>query len=102
MSKLVRDKIPEIIREHDGIDPNCRIVSSDTEFQRVLDAKLDEEIAEFRNAPSKKSRAEEIADVMEVLLALAARDGYTPGQIEDIRMEKREKRGGFELGIMLE
>ncbi len=102
MSKLVRDKIPEIIRQRDGIDPLCRIVSDDTEFRQVLDTKIDEEVAEFRNAPDKKSRAEEIGDVIEVFLTIAGLDGYTPEQIEDIRMKKREKRGGFDLGIILE
>lgn len=92
MSKLVRDKIPEIIRQREGVDPLCRIVSDDTEFRHVLDTKIDEEIAELRSAPDKKSRAEEIGDVMEVLFAIAQRDGYTPEQIDDIRMKKREKR----------
>ncbi|MDD2916981.1 MAG: nucleoside triphosphate pyrophosphohydrolase [Candidatus Gracilibacteria bacterium] len=102
MSKLVRDKIPEIIRAHDGVDPVCRIISHDAEFRQALDAKLDEEIAELRSALDEKSRVEEIADVMEVLLAIARRDGHTPEQIEDIRIQKRDKRGGFELGIILE
>lgn len=101
MPKLVRDKIPEIIRQNDGIEPDYRIVSGESELSEALDKKLDEEIAEFRNASDSRSAAEEIADIIEVLLALAARDGYTPDQIETIRFEKREKRGGFEKGIIL-
>jgi predicted house-cleaning noncanonical NTP pyrophosphatase (MazG superfamily) len=92
MSKLIRDKIPEIIRQNDGVEPKIRIVSDSVEFQSVLDTKLDEEIDELRNAPNKESRAEEIADVMEVLLAFAARDGYYPEQIEEIRLQKLAKR----------
>lgn len=92
MPKLVRDKIPEIIRQNDGVEPKIRIVSDNAEFQNVLDVKLDEEIGEFRNAPDKESRAEEIADVMEVLIALAARDGYSSEQIEEIRLQKLAKR----------
>ena len=102
MSKLVRDKIPEIIRAHDGVDPLCRIVSDDHEFRHILDEKLDEEIAELRSATNSTSRLEEIADVMEVLFALALRDGYNAQEVEDTRIKKREKRGGFELGIILE
>lgn len=102
MPKLVRDNIPEIIRQNDGIETIFRIASSDLEFREVLDAKLDEEISELRSAPDKLSIAEEIADVIEVLLALAAQDGYTPAQIEEIRQKKRAKRGGFEKRIILE
>lgn len=102
MSKLVRDKIPEIIRQSDGVEPKYRIVSDDLEFALVLDMKLDEEIYELRDAPNVQAVAEEIADVIEVLLAIAAHKGYTPEQIEEIRLEKRVKRGGFEKGIILE
>lgn len=101
MSKLVRDKIPEIIKRNDGITPSTHIATG-VELSEALDSKLDEEITEFRNAPDDQSAAEEIADVMEVLLALAKQKGYTPEQIEAIRLKKREKRGGFEKGIILE
>lgn len=101
MSKLVRDKIPEIIQKNDGRVPSFYIASKE-EFHIALDTKLDEEIAEFRDAIDDKSVAEEIADIMEVLLALAYSRNYSPEQIEIIRLEKREKRGGFEKRIILE
>ena len=101
MSKLVRDKIPEIIQKNDGTLPSFYIASEE-EFHLALDTKLDEEIMELHNAPDNKSAAEEIADIMEVLLTLANSRGYSPEQIETIRIEKREKRGGFEKRIILE
>lgn len=101
MSKLVRDKIPEIIQKNDGRVPSFYIASKE-EFHIALDTKLDEKIAEFRDAIDDKSVAEEIADIMEVLLALAYSRNYSPEQIEIIRLEKREKRGGFEKRIILE
>lgn len=101
MSKLVRDKIPEIIQKNDGRVPSFYIASKE-EFHIALDTKLDEEIAEFRDAIDDRSVAEEIADIMEVLLALAYSRNYSPEQIEIIRLEKREKRGGFEKRIILE
>lgn len=101
MSKLVRDKIPEIIQKNDGRVPSFYIASKE-EFHIALDTKLDEKIAEFRDAIDDKSVAEEIADIMEVLLALAYSRNYSPEQIEIIRLEKREKRGGFKKRIILE
>lgn len=91
MSKLVRDKIPQIIEKNDGILPSF-YVASEEEFLIALDVKLDEEIGEFRNASDDQSAAEEIADVMEVLLTLAHSRGFSSEQIETIRLEKREKR----------
>lgn len=70
MSKLVRDKIPEIIFQNDGVEPKIRIVSDELELISALDTKLDEEIAELRSARDSKSSAEEIADIIEVLLAI--------------------------------
>jgi len=91
MSKLVRDKIPEIITKNDGITPSTHIVSG-AELLEALDTKLDEEIAEFRSANDRQSAAEEIADIMEVLLALASKNGFSHEQIEIIRLQKQEKR----------
>ncbi|MDD5197745.1 MAG: nucleoside triphosphate pyrophosphohydrolase [Candidatus Gracilibacteria bacterium] len=101
MSKLVRDKIPEIITRNDEIIPSTHIAIGE-DLLDALDKKLDEEIAEFRSAPDAHSAVEEIADIIEVLLALAHFRGFSPEQIEAIRLEKRAKRGGFEKGIILE
>ena len=101
MSKLIRDKIPEIIQKNDGRVPSFYIASKE-EFHIALDTKLDEEIEELRNAPDNKSAAEEIADIMEVLLTIGHSHGFSPEQIETIRLEKREKRWGFEKRIILE
>ncbi len=94
-NKLIRDRIPEIIRESGG---DCEVfsVSGDCLYD-YLDKKLDEEIAEFRESRSP----EEIADVLEVLFALAREKGVSEGELMRIRDEKREKRGGFEKGLVL-
>lgn len=70
MSKLVRDNIPEIIRQNGGV-PDYRIASDDSEFQQALDLKLDEEIIELRSASDPENTAEEIADIIEVLFTIA-------------------------------
>lgn len=91
--KLVRDKIPQIIMD-DGKKPITRILS-DEEYLVELDKKLNEEIAEYQEDKS----IEEMADVLEVLLAICEARGYSVQQLMEVRNKKREKRGGFEQKI---
>ncbi len=94
-NKLVRDKIPEII-EADG--KTCKTeVLSDEEYLRMVDAKLDEELAEYH----KEQNIEELADLLEVLYAAALARGYTLGELENVRASKTEKRGAFREKILL-
>lgn len=94
-NKLVRDYIPEII-EASGKSCVTEILS-DADYLRMLDAKLDEELAEYH----KDQNIEELADLMEVIYAASMAHGYTPEQLEQVRREKAEKRGGFEKKILL-
>lgn len=93
--KLVRDKIPQIIRA-DGQEPIFRAAHNE-EFDRLLRNKLAEEVEEFM---SSDNDPEELADILEVLLALAERAGATPQQLESLRAEKAAKRGRFEQRIV--
>lgn len=93
--KLVRDRIPEII-EASGKTCATEILSDD-EYLRMIDAKLDEELAEFH----KDQNIEELADLMEVIYAAAIARGYTIEQLENVRTKKAEKRGGFQKKILL-
>lgn len=95
-NKLVRDKIPEII-EVDGRKCEIRIADK-KEHYVLLEAKLEEEVKEFLEAKN----LEELADVMEVLFGLADRLGYSEEDLITKREEKREERGGFSEGIVLE
>lgn len=94
--KLVRDRIPEII-EADGRSPKVRIVTGE-ELHSYLDRKLDEEVSEFRS----DRNLEELADIMEVLFALAEGLGYTEEELIALRERKKADRGGFSKGIVLE
>jgi len=96
MAKLVRDRIPEIIQSQ-GKHCKTRILS-DEEYRRCLHEKLDEELAEFH----KDRNLEELADLMEVILAAAADLGYTAEDLEHMRAEKAKNRGGFAQRIYLE
>ena len=93
--KLVRDRIPEII-ETSGNTCVTEILS-DEDYLRMLDAKLDEELAEYH----ADQNIEELADLMEVIRACAVARGYTLEQLEQVRAEKAAKRGGFEKKILL-
>ncbi|MFJ7192154.1 nucleoside triphosphate pyrophosphohydrolase [Streptomyces bacillaris] len=89
--KLVRDRIPEVIR-NDGADPVTYIAGPD-EYRARLREKLREEVAEFLEADDVSAPGE-LADVAEVLLALAADLGINREQLEAIRVAKASERGG--------
>ncbi|GAA3162316.1 MULTISPECIES: nucleoside triphosphate pyrophosphohydrolase [Streptomyces] len=90
--KLVRDRIPQIIRE-DGAEPIVRTAGPE-EYRRRLRDKLGEEVAEFL-AADETGALEELADVLEVVRALAVDLGVGSGQLEKAREAKARERGGF-------
>ena len=94
-NKLVRDRIPEII-ESSGKTCTTEILSPE-EYLRMLDAKLDEELAEYH----KDQNIEKLADLLEVIRSAAIARGYTTEDLEQVRAEKAAKRGGFEKRILL-
>ena len=94
-NKLVRDRIPEII-EASGKSCVTEILS-DEDYLKMLDAKLDEELAEYH----ADQNIEELADLMEVIRACAVARGYTIEELERVRSDKAAKRGGFEKKILL-
>lgn len=93
--KLVRDKIPQII-ETQGNRCRTRILEPEEYLARV-DAKLDEELAEYHAGPC----LEELADLLEVIYAAAEARGYSRQALEQARAEKEEKRGAFRDRILL-
>lgn len=93
--KLVRDRIPEII-ETSGKKCTIRVMD-DAEYLRRLDEKLGEELAEYQADKS----LEELADLLEVVRAVAAARGSSIDEVERIREEKARARGGFEKRLLL-
>lgn len=94
-NKLVRDHIPEIIT-NSGRQCVCSTLSDD-EYITMLDAKLNEELAEYQESKSM----EELADLLEVIRAVAKARGSSIDEVEAIRRDKAAKRGGFEQKILL-
>lgn len=95
-NKLVRDRIPEIINAT-GKQAVTRVLSNE-EYLAELDRKLTEECVEYQADKS----IEEMADVLEVLYAIAEARGYSVEELERVRAAKAEKRGGFADRIFLE
>ncbi len=94
-NKLVRDRIPQIIEENGQL---CETeILSPERYLKMLDAKLDEELAEYHQDPS----VEELADLLEVIYAAAAARGYSPDVLDRVRAEKANRRGRFEKRIQL-
>ena len=95
MGKLVRDKIPALIKES-GETPLIRILD-EAEYCKCLEAKLDEEVAEFHG----ERNAEELADILEVVYALAESIGCTREELLACYEKKHAERGGFASRVFL-
>ena len=67
------------------------------EYLKELDRKPDEEIREYQEDKS----LEELADVLEVMLAICKARGYSEQELRDVYEKKHAKRGGFEERIYL-
>lgn len=94
-NKLVRDKIPEIIRA-DANTCETRILTDD-EYLRELNTKLQEELKEYLESGD----VEELADLEEVLRAILDVKSVSYSDFEKIRLNKNEKRGSFKDKIFL-
>lgn len=94
-SKLVRDRIPEIIEA--GGKTCVTEILSDERYLEMLYMKLNEELAEYQESKS----LEELADLLEVMLAVVNVRGWTLEELERVRVDKAAKRGGFEKKILL-
>lgn len=93
--KLIRDNIPNII-ESKGGKADIRVLSDD-EYPIYLEAKLDEEVGEYH----RDKTAEELADILEVVYALAESIGCSREELLGTYEKKHAARGGFERKLFL-
>ena len=85
-NKLVRDKIPEIIR---ASGKTCTTATlSQADYQQMLDQKLYEELAEYQESKS----TEELADLLEVIEATALARGCSWEELLSIKAQKRQNK----------
>ena len=94
-NKLVRDRIPEII---EASGKTCLTATLSNEaYLHMLDQKLNEELAEYQESKA----IEELADLLEVIAAIANASGSSWDHLMQIQEKKRRQRGGFDKRILL-
>lgn len=99
LEKLVRDRIPEIMAETGN---TVEVLTLDHKAHiNALKEKLKEEVEEVFRAKSREEIIEEIADVAEVLDALALKLSIRKSEIEEKKRNKSIKKGGFDRGIFV-
>lgn len=98
-NKLVRDHIPAII-ESTGKGYRTRILDAE-EYIHELNTKLKEESEEYHQATDDAAALEELADMLEVIRALAEAKGSSWEELENLRAKKEESRGGFKDRVFL-
>ncbi len=89
--KLVRDKIPELYAD------GAYRVAEPGEYATLLRAKLVEETGEYLAGRDPG----ELADVLEVVRALAGQHGLDLADLERMREDKAARRGGFAGRVVL-
>lgn len=94
-NKLVRDLIPQIIAAS-GKKFDTKILD-DNIYLEMLNQKLKEELNEYY----ENQDINELADLLEVIYAIAKAKGISEDGLEGIRKRKHEERGGFEQKIFL-
>lgn len=95
-NKLVRDHIPRIIRAR-GLRPVIHTVRS-IEYGTRLADKPQEEVKEYL----KSRDPEELADILEVVDALAVHHDLQWSSLMRLKRNKRRRRGGFKRRIVLD
>ena len=93
--KIVRDRIPEIIM-NSGKTPIFEAVSVEDAIIG-LEEKLSEELTEYLEDHS----LEEMADLLEVMHGILFLKGIDWSEVEKVRIQKRDERGGFEDRLLL-
>ena len=89
-NKLVRDGVPEQITQGGDTCVHC-VLEDEDEYRFALDEKLDEEIVDYQISKD----ISELSEVLEVIHAIVEARGMTFEELDEMRLKKREKRGGF-------
>jgi predicted house-cleaning noncanonical NTP pyrophosphatase (MazG superfamily) len=97
--KLVRDRIPEIIRQS-GSTCGAEIFEDDDAFRRALFDKLVEEAREAATASDEDLPAE-LADLQEVIDTLVEASGLSHATVRALQDQRRADRGGFARRLRL-
>ena len=85
-NKLVRDKIPEIIKAEGKIVKTKRL--NDEDYRKELNRKLQEEVKEYL----EDNNVEELADIVEVVYGILNSMNVSIDDFEKVRKGKAEKK----------
>ncbi|MGL4606729.1 MAG: nucleoside triphosphate pyrophosphohydrolase [Eubacteriaceae bacterium] len=88
-NKLVRDKIPEIIRSS-GRSCEYKILG-DSEIKNALKEKLLEKAEIFSVNPSE----DELSDIYELLSTIVEKFDYEPMHIDYLKLQNKESKGTY-------
>ena len=100
-NKLIRDKIPEII-EKTGEKYKVRTLDNE-EYKKELLKKIAEEAKEVLDTTGdRKELVKELGDVLEVIDHLISAFELDKTEIEKVKQERKESRGGFDKKLFLE
>lgn len=94
-NKAIRDNIPQIILKS-GSKCHYKILS-DEDFLPHLEQKLHEELEEYDVSKSLM----ELVDIIEIIYRIAEISNVSKEELEKMRIDKREKRGGFNKNLFL-
>ena len=96
ITKLARDRIPEMVKKN-GFKATF-YTTDETEYRQRLRDKLQEEVTEYL----EDNNLEELADILEVVYALAQCDGASLDQLEAVRKKKAHDNGSFQKRLIIE
>jgi len=92
-NKLVRDKIPDIIRQQ-GNHPEYHTANDKAEYCQALREKILEE--------EESNDVNELIDVLEAVYCLIEAENIDFTRIEELRKKKNVERGSFKKRIILD
>lgn len=93
--KIIRDLITYIIEENGSKQTSFPV--DNEEATKYLIKKLHEEADELK----ENFCNEELADILEVFYSILEKNNISLNEIEKVREEKKQKRGGFDNNIIL-
>ncbi len=94
MKKLIRDKIPEIIKWK---WEKCNYyIANGVEYNKELLKKIVEEAIEVQNSKNKNELIKELADINEVINSICENNWITNEEIETSRLDKLKIKWWFE------
>lgn len=98
-NKLVRDNILDIIAAT-GKKYNSSVLDND-DYLAAIKKKFLEEAKEVSKATTDEELVEELADITELIYAALKKIDVSKERLEEVRIAKNAKNGGFDKGFFL-